>query len=442
MLQSRGLILAVLLLAALGGGIWYSEKLEKEKEGKPPADASPKLVEIAEDQFKKVEIGRRDGESTVLERGADGKWAMTAPQKMGVDSDTVATMVQTLSNYGTDKLVEEKPSDLASFGLSSPSLTVTVTRKDGKSHRLLFGDDTPTGGGFYAKLDGDPRVFTIYSYNRSSIDKTWKDLRDKRLLRFDNDKVTRVELTAKKQSLEFGKNAAGEWQILKPGPYRGDNLQIEEIVRKLREARMEVAADEDAAKNASAFTAGTVVAVAKVTDASGTQQIEVRKNVGDYFARSSAVEGVYKVGKDLGEGLDKDLDELRNKKLFDFGFNDPSKVDIRDGANSSSVLKAGDGWTRDGKKLDAPSVQALIDKLRDLSAIKFLTAGYANPVLDLSVVSTDGKRTEKVGVAKSGNSWIAKREGEPARYELDGRAVEELQQAVAGLKEAAPAAKK
>ena len=39
------------------------------------------------------------------------------------------------------------------------------------------------------------------------------------------------------------------------------------------------------------------------------------------------VEGIYKVASDLGDGLDKRLDDFRNKKLFDFGFSDPTKVE-------------------------------------------------------------------------------------------------------------------
>jgi hypothetical protein len=352
-------------------------------------------------------------------------------------------MVSTLSSFTTDKLVEEKAADLAPFGLTSPSLTVAITKTDGKTQKLLIGDETATSGGFYAKLDNDPRVFTIYSYNRASIDKSWKDVRDKRLLKFDNDKVTRVEIAAKNQTIEFGKNSVGEWQILKPAPYRADNLQVEEIVRKLKDAKMDVSApDEEAAKSAGLFSAGTPVAIAKVTDASGTQQLEIRKNKEDYFAKSTAVEGVYKVAKDLGDGLDKNVEDLRNRKLFDFGFNDPTRIDIRDGANSVSLVKSGDDWTRGGKKLDSPAVQSAIDKLRDLSSIKFLTTGFTEPVFEATVVSSGGKRTEKVLISKAGNSWIAKRDGEPALYELDGKAVEELQQALAAIKEAAPPAKK
>ncbi len=441
-MQSRGLLIAALLAALLGGGVWYSNKLEKEKESKPPSDGSAKLIDLPEDQFQKLEIAKA-GQAPVILQRTGNKWAVTAPIPTSADPDVVSSMVSTLSSYTTDKLVEEKAGDLASFGLASPSLTVTITKKDGKTQQLLIGDETATSGGFYAKLDGDPRIFTVYSYNRASIDKSWKDLRDKRLLTFDSAKVTRVEIFARNQSIEFGKNSTGEWQILKPAPYRADNLQVEEIVRKLKDAKMDVSAEnEEATKSVALFASGTRVATAKVTDASGTQQLEIRKNKEDYFAKSTAVEGVYKVAKELGDGLDKGLEDVRDRKLFDFGFNDPTRIDIRDGANSVSLTKSGDDWTRGGKKLDSPGVQSAIDKLRDLSSIKFLTAGFTEPVFEATVVSGGGKRTEKVLISKTGNSWIAKRDGEPALYELDGKAVEELQQALAAIKEAAAPAKK
>ena len=54
-------------------------------------------------------------------------------------------------------------------------------------------------------LGGDPRLFTISSFNKGNFDKASKDLRDKRLMSFDQDKISRLELTAKKQTVEFGR---------------------------------------------------------------------------------------------------------------------------------------------------------------------------------------------------------------------------------------------
>lgn len=439
-MRVRGLLLAFVALAALGGGIWWSEKTKKADEAKGPADASPKLITVPEDQFQQVEIRKKDGASTVVKRADGGKWQLTAPKPLAADQEAVNSMVSTLSSLGSDKLIEDKATDWAQYGLATPSMEVILTKKDGKAQKLLVGDETPTGGGFFVRLDADPRVFTMASYSKTSIDKTWTDLRDKRLLTFEADKLVRVELSAKKQNLEFAKNNQNEWQILKPRPLRADSFQVEEIVRKIKDAKMDTSvSEEDAKKAATTFAGATVVAVAKATDAAGTQQLEVRKTKdNDYYAKSSAVEGVHKVAKDLGDGLDKGLEDVRNKKLFDFGFSDPGKIEVRDGAKSATYQKSADKWMSASKQMDSASVQSLVDKLRELASIKFVDAGFTTAIFEASVSSNDGKRNEKVLISKSGNSYFAKRENEPSIYELDGKAVEELQKIASEIKEFQP----
>jgi hypothetical protein len=177
----------------------------------------------------------------------------------------------------------------------------------------------------------------------------------------------------------------------------------------------------------------------KFTDPSGTQQIEIRKGKDDYYAKSSVVAGIYKMPTDLGAAVDKGLDDFRQKKLFDFGFNDPSKIEMHDGGKSYSFQKAGDDWSFNGKKMDATSVQSFLDKLRDLSSNKFIDSGaFGTPSTDITVTSSDGKRVEKVLIAKQGSDYIAKRENEPALYGVDAKTVDELSKAASDVKPAAP----
>jgi len=439
-MRIRGLLIAVVVLAALAGGVYWSNKVKKAEEGKPSPDAPPKVLSIPQDQFQQIEIHKGGADALTLRKDDAGKWQMVSPKQLPVDQDAASSLVSSLSSLDSSRLVEEKSSDLAQFGLASPSLEVNVRQKGGKVTKLLFGDESPAGGGHFVKLDGDPRVFTIASYNKTSIDKTPADLRDKRLMTFDSDKLTRVELKAKGQSIEFGKNNQNEWQIIKPKPLRADGGQVEELVRKLKDARMETtASDADAKKAATAFPGAKPVAVVRTTDAAGTQELDVRKDKdNNYYAKSSVVEGVQKLTTFVGEGLDKGLDDFRNKKLFDFGFHDPSKLEIRDGGKQVVYQKTGDKWMSGPKQMDGPSVQALVDKLRDLSAVKFLEQGSGSTVFEATVTSNEGKRVEKVIVSRQGDSFLAGRENEPAVYELDGKAVEELRKAAAEVKEFQP----
>jgi hypothetical protein len=431
-MKSKGLLIAVVLLAVLGGATWWSNK-KQAAAAKTPADTSTKLLSIPDDQFQEIKIRKLTGETLRLSR-ENGKWQMLEPKALPADQDAVASMVSSLSSLNADKVVEEKAADLKPYGLDTPTLDVSVVKKDGKTDELLIGDDTPTGSGSYARRAGDARVVTIATFTKSSLDKRPDDLRDKRLLVFDSDKLTRVELQAKGPAVEFGKNGQNEWQILKPWPMRADGGQVDTLVGKLKDAKMDlsVAVDEAARK----FAAAAKVAAVTVTDAGGTQTLEVHRDKDkNAWARGSAVGGVYKVAADVADALDKGLDDFRNKKLFDFGFSDPSKVELK----AITYSKIGDKWmSADAKAMDNASVQALIDKLRDLASIKFVATGGGAPVFTATVTSNTGKRVEKVTITRMGNQYFAQRDKEPGIYEVDGKVVEALQKAEADVKVAAP----
>jgi len=229
---------------------------------------------------------------------------------------------------------------------------------------------------------------------------------------------------------------------VKPKPFRADRSQVEELLRSLRDTKMDLSGSEDEKKAAAAFGAVTPFATVRITDVSGMQELQVRKNKDDYYAKSSAVAGVYKVSSGTATGLDKGLDDFRNKKLFDFGFAEPEKIEIHDGSKSYFLTRSGSDWWSDGAKMDAGTASKLVDKVRDLSASKFAETGIAASVLNVTVTSDGGKRVEKVVIAKNGDNYLAKRENEQALYELNASAISELQKSAADLKPASPPSKK
>ena len=432
------LIIAVVVLAGLSAALWWSNKKEDEK-AKTPEDKSIKILALKEGEISGIEIKKRAGDDTVLSKNDSGVWSITAPKPLPADQSSVGSIVSAVNNLTADRIVDDNVTDLASYGLAPAADEVVFKLAGGKTKTLLVGDSNPTGNNVYAKLADDSHLYTMSSSSKTTLDKESKDLRDKRLLTFDQDKATRVELNAKKESVEFGRINQTDWQILKPKPLRADGFAVEELVRKLKEASMDTAISEDDAKKAaSSFASATPVATVKITDPGGTQTIEVRKIKDDYYAKSSVVEGVHKVPKDLGTGVDKALDDFRNKKLFDFGFSDPTRIDFKDGARTASYQKSGDKWSSNGKNMDSSTIQALVDKLRDLAASKFVDTGFGVAQVEIAVTSMDGKRTERVMIAPgTGGKFIAKREGEAAMYEIDGNTVAELRGVAADVKEEA-----
>jgi hypothetical protein len=446
-MKLRDLTIALVVLAALVGALYWSnhQKQKADASSTPPADLPPKILTLTEGDITGLSIARKDQPKVDLSRDASGNWQITAPTSFPGDQSTISSLIYTVSSLSSERLVDDKVTDAAPYGLATPALEVDVTTKDNKTRKLLVGDKTPAGNAYYAMLGGDPRLFTIAGYSETSLDKSAGDLRDKRLLTADFDKVSQIDLQNpdKKQDITFAREKDA-WQILKPKPSRADSSQVDDLIRALREAKFETASADNDAKLATAFKSAKPFATTKVTGASGTQELEVRKDKDDYLAKSSVVAGIFKVPATLATSLDKTLENFRNKKLFDFGFQDPNKIEVHDGPKSYFLTRSGtEWWGADGKKLDETSAEGLIGSLRDLSADKFPDSGFGTPAtLEITVTSQDGKRVEKVSISKNGDSYVGKRENEPELYQISAGVIAELQKAAADLKPAVATAKK
>jgi len=425
------LLIAVAVLAVIAGFVvWDQKHPQQTASTTPPA---PKLINVPDTQVATLELQKKGSPPVTLAKDK-AKWAITSPEAYPADQDASTSLVSSLSGVTADSVIDDSPTDLAKYGLTDPSLVVTAHEKNGKTDKLIFGDDVPTGNSVYAQVGGDKKVYLVSTSLKSSFNKDLNDLRDKRLMAFDATQVSRVELVSPKSDIEFGKVNQSDWQIVKPGPYRADSFQVEDILRKLSDAKMDLTAKPDDAP----FNTGKPVAMAKVTDPSGVETLDVRQNKDDYYARSSLVPGTFKISADLGKLLGKPLDDFRNKKLFDFGFSDLTKLDI----SGKTYTRSGTDWKLGATTMDPGSIQTVIDKLRDLAATAFVTTGFSTPDVAITAVSNDGKRTEKVEFSKAPDGYIARREGQPSLYKLDSKSVNDILEAANAIKATAPAAKK
>ncbi len=438
------LIAAAVVLAALAATLyWSNHRAPIEEAAKLAANAPPKILSLKEDDVTKLEVKKKDGDDIVLARTGPANWKITSPKPGFADEDPVSTIVRNLSSLDADRLIEDKASDLKPYGLATPAVEVSATGKDGKTQTILVGDDTPAAGDAYAKLENDPRVFSISSSIKTSFDKSLKDLRDKHLLPMDFEKVSSVELTGPKVHLAFG-SESGQWVAQNPKNMRADTSKFEGVFEKLKSATMDpTTPDADAKKAASAFSSGTPVVTVKVTDPTGSQEMQIRKNQKDYYAKSTAIDGVYKVSSDLGDAVDTTNEDFLEKRLFDFAADNPEKIEVHDGAKAYQFSRTGDDWMSNGKKMDPATVDELVRNLRDLAATKFTSSGFSSPSMTLTVTSGNGKRIEKVQIAKNGKDYIAKREDAPQLFELDAKGLEDLRKSADGVKppEEAPAKK-
>jgi hypothetical protein len=447
-MNPKTLIIAVGILAILGGAVYYT------KENPPPSgEEKPKLVSAEKDQVQELTITRPGKDPITVQRGEDNKWTFAPPLTIPADSSSVGFMADSAATLEADRVVEENVTDWKPYGLDEPTLILDVKLKDGKSHRVLFGKETPTGSSLYARIDGDPRLFTVYSYTKSSFEKEVFDLRDKKLLNAAADKISRIVVNTGGSSIEFGKSGETSWQILKPQPMRADNFTVGDLARAVQGAEM-VSVVQEGDASAPKVDFSKPYATVEATDEAGAHTLTLAKQGEKYYARSSDLEGVYEVSSTLADSLNKKLEDFRNKKLFDFGFSEVAKLQVRDGETRVAVEKKDNKWvlaSEGGRELASEKVQTLIDSLRNLSATSFTSDaaadqgkfGLTSPAIEVEVTQEQNAATEKVVITSSSSDKVyAAREGQPTTYQVEKSAVEEIHRAVEDLLKQEEPAKK
>jgi hypothetical protein len=179
-MRLRGLIAAMIVLAGLGGALYWSNRSIAAGGSETTPEPVPKVVELQQEDILRLDLQRKGQKTVTLEKDASGNWQLTAPQKLRADEGEVRNLLFALTPLNADRLLEEKAAGFRPYGLEEPSLQLTITARDNKPRKLLFGDETPTGNGVYARLENDPRVFIVAAYNQRALDKGVNDLRDKK----------------------------------------------------------------------------------------------------------------------------------------------------------------------------------------------------------------------------------------------------------------------
>src|SRR5215813_12357517 len=97
----KRLLIAAVVLAGLGGAVWWSNKSEAAKEGKPDPKAPPKVLEIKDSDIKKIEIKHSDGEDMILAKDDSGKWSITTPKSLAADQSSVSSITNAVGSMSS-----------------------------------------------------------------------------------------------------------------------------------------------------------------------------------------------------------------------------------------------------------------------------------------------------------------------------------------------------
>ncbi len=441
--------LNTLIAAALFGALWGSMTFwEKRKsQAKPKIESTPqeKLLSLAGNHVTGFILRPRDGQALTCRREGNA-WKIVEPQELSADPSGVTSLLSTLTTTTIDQVVDAHPKALKEFGLDKPSETVEV-ETDTKPAKidLLLGDESPTGGGVYAQVEGSPRVVLVGSFVKTSLTKSLFDLRDKRVLTLDVNRLQKIQVESKEKRWKLEKSLEGVWHLDLPPAVRVDRFSVDGLIDRLRSASMQSVTAEDKKQAKKDFSKYGLVKPAlrlQLTAAGSTETLEIgeKDKEGDRtFAVNSALQPVFTLGSDFLTDFQKDPADLREKDLFSFSAFDVKRLEV-DGPKGHQVLELEkDKWKETApaaKNLSKDKVETFLTRLRDLRADSFpkqtnlAALGLRKPTYKFQVQAGEKNLTEIVEVSKAGDHVYAMRSTDTLACEIPKSTLEDVEKAL------------
>jgi hypothetical protein len=395
-----------------------------------------------------VDVG---GDQMGLVADEPGKWRIVKPRVLPADTEMVAEFLEKLEGAKAIEFVDDAPKSLAPYGLDKPArVTAWLGKdKDRSSRTLLIGRPAPEKKGVYVKREGESGVILTAEALWTALPKTVAALRDKTVIAYAYDKLTKVEIAHARGGVTLEKDGTG-WKLTAPEALKADSSAVTGLLWKIRDLRALGFLAETPAE-ASRFLSRPELTVRLWEDgAKAPKTLLLQSSAerrGGQPAALAAVQGegpvVLVQGKMLSE-LAPGVAELRDRSLlpaFELGdikrarlagSGDKPLVVEKSGESDWKVVEPARGSTREGR------VASLLLTLRSLKwkeivakspddAAKF---GLDRPELELTVFKDGGVElaTLRVGRTDGEVTYVALK-ADPGIFAVSSKDLDDLRKA-------------
>jgi hypothetical protein len=385
-----------------------------------------------------LELDMRD-EKIALEQ-ADGRWKVTKPRPLPADADTVRDFLDKLRAARVKEFAADAPKSLEPFGLDKPvRLDVQTGReKDRATKTLLIGRADPAKKGVYAMRPGESSVLLIPDETWTAVPKNLAVLRDKSVVGFDRDKVTKIEIESPKGTVTIAKDG-DRWKITAPQALAADQVEAGAVLFKLRDLRAQAFLTDDASGIPRYLAKPTVRVNITEQGASAPRTVllapspEKRGGSPSAYAAVAGQGPVVLVDGKALEDLGRSSDDLRDRTLMSgLEPRDIKRMRVRAGGQTVVVERSGESDWKLVEGGSGAAKSATVDNLLySLRALKWKTIaaptgdepakyGLDAPTFEVTLLKADGSEAGAllVGKREGDQAWV-KLKTAPAIYTVD-----------------------
>ncbi|HEY4715557.1 MAG TPA: DUF4340 domain-containing protein [bacterium] len=394
-----------------------------KKKGESAAEKAKKVFNFDESAVRSITISGAGGEILLTKVGVD-RWLISKPLNTGADEQTVKSLITSIMELERKREIPEKLQGKSLYGFDKPQGEITVETETA-TFSLIVGNINPVSDALYIKKPDEDKIILSLRGVDSYLSKSVNDFRDKRVLRFKSDEVETISISGGRQHILVQKKQDG-WWIVDPVNVMASNEEINRLFSALDGLRTDSFVD-DKPRNLNVYGLNKpqasltlllknkgilVFSIGKLND----------KKTGIYAMRSGD-SSVYLVRKSILEDIVKDLNDLRERRLFSIKPDDVKKIELDRFGEKVLFEKDNNGeWSVNGLRGKNYEIEELIRKLKDLKAEKFLdknkklinVSGLTNAGIVVRILIKGSKDPLMLEIGNdSGNDVYASNPGKP-----------------------------
>ena len=181
------------------------------------------LVDFNDDDLVKVTLRMDDGSVDLIRDKKDlQKWTMVKPVNMKANTATINSLLFDLKNVRIVEFITTHTKNSKTFNFEQPEKEINLTYKNGKTWALKLGNQTSSQDHYFAQRSDDETVFTLQKSSVESIFRSLHDLKDRTVLKFDDDVVREIQIHDSKLTFIL-KKSTDKWNLTLPKP--SDSIQ-------------------------------------------------------------------------------------------------------------------------------------------------------------------------------------------------------------------------
>ncbi len=394
----------LVVLLSLGAYVYLVELPRAKQEAEKPT-----VLTFEKEAVKTLTLTYPEREIR-LQQTAAGEWSITDPIQAKADDTTVHHMLTTIVDEEvTRSLTPDEPADLALYGLARPPVVLRIALQDGTTlPQVSIGKDTPVGFSVYVQKEGDPQLHLTRQAFRLGLTKEVKELRDKTVLPFERDSVTRIAIDTAETGIVLGKTDDG-WAFENRPSHAVDTTAVQTYLSTLEGMRAEDFVEQPLL-DLSAFgldPAHLTVSLSLGEDTKRTLSVGDEKSVEAgttqrYLKRDDG-ETLYLVRTGLLKDLNKSVADFRDKTVVNIPEGRITQVVVtREGREGFTLSRREENtWEIDRKSEGTLKTATLSQFVADLRELRGFEIAADNPE-DLSLYGLDHPTITLIAADESG----------------------------------------